>query len=112
MEKKVLTHKKCKKQSKEIQKQYILKRKDINFRSSVQEMGAKSAIDKLTTRKCHTWGKEDVMKFQDLSQYASRQSNSWGDSNTINLTLNTQICLSLGNEHTMVSQYQSTYFSP
>jgi len=52
-------------------KRNLVKKKDINLRSSVQEMGGKSTIDKFTIRKCYAGRDEDVVKFQDLSQCAS-----------------------------------------
>ena len=62
------------------------------MRSWVQEMGVKLATDKLVMRKCHALAKEDVTKFQDLSQCAYRHSNSWTNSDSINLTPNKQKC--------------------
>jgi len=51
-------------------------------------MGENSATDKLTMKKCRPLGKKDVVKFQDLSKCTSQQSNSWVDSDTVNLSLN------------------------
>jgi len=59
----------------------------------MEEMGAKSATDKLRTWKSHASGKDD----------ACRRSNSWTYSNTVNLARNKQRCLSMGNKHKMVS---------
>ena len=86
-----------------IQKHYTHKRKDINLRWLVQDMGANLATEKSKMKKCRAWGKEDVVNFQDLSQCASRQSNSWEDSDNVYLNPNKQRCLSLGNDHTLVS---------
>ena len=52
-----------KKANEKIQKHYTLKRKDINLRTSVQEMGAKLAAEKSKMRKCHALGTEDVVRF-------------------------------------------------
>ena len=73
-----------------IQKECCYRRKEINLRSLAQKIGAKSAIDNLATSKSRTSGKENVAKFQDLSKCASQQSNSWVDSDTVNLSLNLQ----------------------
>ena len=71
-----------------IQKECCYKKKEINLRLLAPKIGAKSAIDNLATSKSRTSGKENVAKFQDLSKCASQQSNSWVDSDTVNLSLN------------------------
>ena len=58
----------------------------------MEEMGAKLATDKLRTWKSHALGKDD----------ACRQSNSWTDSDTVNLAPNKQRCLSMENEQKLV----------
>ena len=75
------------------QKEYSHKRKDMNLRLSMEEMGAKSATEKLKTSETKTSGKDD----------ACRQSNSWTKLDTVNLAPNMQGWLSMGNEHKMVS---------
>ena len=75
------------------QKECSHKRKDINLRLLMKEMGAKSATDKLKTLKSQASGKDD----------ACQQSNSWTNSDTVNLAPNMQRWLSMGNEHKMVS---------
>ena len=57
------TQKQC---NEKIQKECSHKRKDINLRLSIEEMGAKSTIDKFRMWKSHASGKDD----------ACRQSNS------------------------------------
>jgi len=59
----------------------------------MEEMGAKSATDKLKTTKSQTSGKDG----------ACRQTNSWTNSDTVNLAPNMQRLLSIGNEHKMVN---------
>ena len=56
-------------------------------------MGAKSATDKLRTWKSHASGKDD----------ACGQSDSCTDLDTVNLALNKQRRLSIGNEQKMFS---------
>ena len=82
-----LIHQKIKKQSSH-------KRKAINIKSLVQEMGVK-LVKKLITRKHHLVEKEGNVKSLHLSQYEFQQSNIW----TASLTLKKQRCLSSGNEH-------------
>ena len=69
------------------------------MRSSVQDMGVKSAASKLSMRNCHTMVKEELLKFQDLTECGSQQSNIWA-------ALNKQLGLSSGNEHIMVHEQQ------
>jgi len=57
-----------------IQKECSRKRKDNNLRLSMEEMGAKSANDKLRTWKSQVSGKDN----------ACRQSNSWTLSDMVN----------------------------
>jgi len=59
---------------KKIQKECSRKRKDNILRLSMEEMGAKSANDKLRTWKSQASEKDD----------ACRQSNSWIVSDTVN----------------------------
>ena len=49
-----------KQSNQKIQNQSSHRRKDINLSSSLQEMGVKSAVNKLTMRIWHVVGKEDV----------------------------------------------------
>jgi len=60
----------------------------------MEQMGAKSANDKkLRMWKSQASGEND----------ACQQSNSWTVSDMVNLALNKQTCLSMGNEYKMVS---------
>ena len=58
----------------------------------MEEMGAQSASDKLRTQKSYASGKDD----------ACQQTNSWTDSDTVNLAPNKQRCLSMENEQKLV----------
>ena len=59
-------------------------------------MRVKSAVDKLTRKKRHPVRKEDIAKFQDLSQCASQQNNVWEDLDDASLTPNKERDLTYG----------------
>ena len=63
--KKLFAHKMQKQPNQKTQKSSNHNTKVINMRPSVQDMSIKSAANKLSTRKCHDVGKEDMMEFQD-----------------------------------------------